>query len=1019
MNLHKIALALFLGAASMAASAADNSTSQSPDASGSLSLANHKKEHESLRIVEPKTGKLIAGKITVKAEVSVGDGIRPESLRITLNGKNITRHAQKENCGPYACRWTMELSKADRLLSGQNRLIAAGRGRDNSIKLATSRFDYSAGLGSGESLPNYLPPSVGLSVNPGGAQPWVTMTTGTPANLQDNLDPTQYSLPYRDTTFPKASDTPCTSPYQIVLLNRRTPAVEDGYYCDDSAAAVKTRLAGLTKGAEIVLVGTTLNHNADAGLDTTSIGGTNYSSYPASWQPQGYAAIGVSGAAPGSAYESYYLPGDVGKAYQTNPFANGLLAMDLNGNYNFHAGNNIQFEIYPNNPSSGTTNVFVAEGKTIHGWNPPAGSNGFWLLVLDRVTSLPIDATNASGSPCQPFSAAQTCGTFYPTGSSDSAVASQAVSNLSAALYQTTSRQLVVLTTVGQPFQNASTQASGLGVTVSMLGGPALTLQSLATPTSTYTLVAPGVQTHGGGIPAWTSPFTQGVVNSSSVFTQQGQTGFVRGVMARDTNGLYFPSVVSQEDGKMNGEGAQSLSIDYDFYTISTQAPVDWPLTDTPGHIAAYHWASQHFLGYELGITGQYQADVRWYYEEPDQISSIAAKNTDFDCPVNPNVPNCKYPGDGNGFTQQDLADANAQLYTEVTALKTANAYLGDDGINGVISGKYGNAVSDVVIEATYEVLKDQTMAVSSNTPVVGAMFDWMNLLAGLTSIAGAALGPADIPLVAATVGVTSGALWSGSALGPWAPGDPATPPNYESTFDTTLGNMENNASSYELNMQTSYGSALNNIYSDWGKLSAVGAKTADSSSGWQFDNNLTPIAMSTNLQAAVRRSIYLQLLPQFYQLDYYSQQPVSSHSQLGLFSSWEDDPHAGVINQCRATYPSTNEYASRTYFSNSNPDKYDLYVMGGAINNQGQGTVSESLPSDSLLNIVFGNDPGDADTPSGLNIPLDLMYDPFVMVARPGPNNGSFVNAGIYPCYKPGCSDHTEYASQSSCINP
>ena len=92
---------------------------------------------------------------------------------------------------------------------------------------------------------------------------------------------------------------------------------------------------------------------------------------------------------------------------------------------------------------------------------------------------------------------------------------------------------------------------------------------------------------------------------------------------------------------------------------------------------------------------------------------------------------------------------------------------------------------------------------------------------------------------------------------------------------------------------------------------------------------------------------------------------------------------------------------------------------MGGAINNQGQGTVSESLPSDLLLNIVFGNDPGDADTPSGLNIPLDLMYDPFVMVARPGPNNGSFVNAGIYPCYKPGCSDHTEYAYQSSCINP
>ena len=40
-----------------------------------------------------------------------------------------------------------------------------------------------------------------------------------------------------------------------------------------------------------------------------------------------------------------------------------------------------------------------------------------------------------------------------------------------------------------------------------------------------------------------------------------------------------------------------SVSIDYDFYSISTQAPIDWPLTDTPGHIAAYHYASQQFLG--------------------------------------------------------------------------------------------------------------------------------------------------------------------------------------------------------------------------------------------------------------------------------------------------------------------------------------------------------------------------------------------------------------------------------------
>ncbi|MGA8236527.1 MAG: hypothetical protein WB918_08410, partial [Candidatus Sulfotelmatobacter sp.] len=113
MKLHKIALAVFLGAASMAASAADNSTSQSPDAPVGLSSAqNARKRSDALQIVEPKYGNIITDKTTVKAVVRVGNGIRPKSLRIKLNGKNITRHAKQEDCGPQACRWTVELTKA-------------------------------------------------------------------------------------------------------------------------------------------------------------------------------------------------------------------------------------------------------------------------------------------------------------------------------------------------------------------------------------------------------------------------------------------------------------------------------------------------------------------------------------------------------------------------------------------------------------------------------------------------------------------------------------------------------------------------------------------------------------------------------------------------------------------------------------------------------------------------------------------------------------------------------------------
>ncbi len=399
--------------------------------------------------------------------------------------------------------------------------------------------------------------------------------------------------------------------------------------------------------------------------------------YPNSWQPMGYAAIGVSGAAPGSAYESYYISTDVGKAYQTNPSANGLLAADQNGNYNFHAGNNVQFEVYPNNPEAGASLVRTSlpTGETSTWFNPPGPEpNGFWLLTLDRVTLLPVDFNQGL---CGVGGSAN-CGQFFPTGSTDPNVAAQAASALGLALIQPTNRQLIVLTTLGQPFQSGTNGAGYAGV-VQLLGGSGYTLPTLTTSTSTYTLISPGFQPAQLPLKLFT-PFSKGVVNSSSAFSQQGQTGIVRGVMAPDNSSLYFPTVVSQEDGKMNGDGASSVSIDYDFYTISSQPRVDWALTDTPGHMAAYHWASQRFLDYHYGTSNPpdpLSADVRYWYSSPTRNSDMATHNTDFLCPNTVTNSPCNYPGDGLGFTEQDLADVDTELYNEVTWLHDSDLYLG------------------------------------------------------------------------------------------------------------------------------------------------------------------------------------------------------------------------------------------------------------------------------------------------------------------------------------------------------
>jgi len=992
----------------MAASAADNT-------------ATKKGSPQWLRILQPKVGEVISGKTTVNAVLNMGDAIPRKSLRVTLNGKDVTSGLRRGVCRREACYWTVELTSDGGLRGGDNRLLAFALAPDHSTKTAQTDFNYDYGLQVGQNLPNWMSPSVGLSLNPGGAQPWVTLTTGFPAGVQDDLDPSQYRLPSRDTTFPTANQTACTSRYQVVVLNRVNPAQEDGYLCPADAGTLKSDLAGLTKGTEIVLVGTTEYNNADSGLDTTGIGGTNYSSYPSAWQPQGYAAIGVSGAAPGSAYESYYLASDVGQAYQTNPFANGLLVKDQYANYNFHAGNLVQFEVYPNNPLYGTSSVFTSSSPAQFAWVPPVGSsNGFWLLTLDRVTLLPIDLNQGATPDCN--LQAVVCGQFFQTGTTDFDNAAKAASDLGQALLKPTDRQLIVLTTIGQPFQPGTNGNGYLGA-VQLLGGAGYTFPSLTTYASTYTLIAPGLNSKSGVFPPIPlSPFSRGVVNSSSAFSNQGQTGIVRGVMAPDNNSLYFPAVTSQEDGKMNGDGATSLSVNYDFYSISSKMPVDWPLNDTAGHVAAYHWASQQFLDYHYppppnSSIDPLSADLRSWYTSPSRNSDMATYFNDFHCPSS-NSTVCNYPGDASGFTEQDLADVNAELYQELAGLHETDLYLGDgpNAIGGLIKSS-DNSVSGQVINATYEVLNNQVMPVTASTSVGASSYDWMNLLAGITSIAAAGLGPLDVPVVAAAVGITSGALWTGSAMAPWATNDPATPPNYESAYDTTLGQLSESATTYSENLQASYDTSLDNIYSDWGRLSATWARTSNSASGWYFDSYVTADRVGGILQGGVRRSLYTQLLPKFYYLDSYQQQPVTNLDKIGMFYAHWVTPNDFWACQCNSSYSSSvlsNTNLHRVFNSPGTTGNTDMYVLGGSIANQGTTNVDESFPSDSLQAILFGS--GDAD----LNIPPSLIYETIgFLTGRPGgPSMGTY--GGVHQCYKPGCKDFgLADPSGSSCIAP
>jgi hypothetical protein len=158
---------------------------------------------------------------------------------------------------------------------------------------------------------------------------------------------------------------------------------------------------------------------------------------------------------------------------------------------------------------------------------------------------------------------------------------------------------------------------------------------------------------------------------------------------------------------------------------------------------------------------------------------------------------------------------------------------------------------------------------------------------------------------------------------------------------------------------------------------------------------------------------VYAQLVPQFYGLDTYQQQPVLTLDNLGMFESFLD-PQYNYANSCHASYPSSVVSDGNLYQifpSFGNPGKTDIYVLGGTIDYQGTEYVTESFPTDSLVNIMFGANSGQ------LNIPQGLVFGTVAIRQRQGPTMGTY--NGIYQCYKPGCQDVTSSSSQSSCIGP
>ena len=600
---------------------------------------------QSIRVISPIAGEKLVSNFSISIQLPASIDI--QTFQAKINGQDLSELFTRERNPWRHCPASMQclmsslIGSSEGLRNGSNLLIVSAGTRKGSSQMER---DWAAA--PGDTATPYIPPAVGFTVpNPGGTGPMIQIgKTPLPAN-----------------NF-------CSKAMQVLVLNRSNLTQTD-YQCFDDSTSLKTYLKTLNND-QLVMAGTTGSHHAPSALDTTPIGGTDYTKVSSDLYPQGYMIVGAGAASPNQASENYWVPTSAKAPFAYAPFLGGLLAKDENGYYNFHPSDNRLFIVSPDDAIYNNSSAVTIGDQVYTSPQPSAGQEGFWVLTVDRMLLQPIDSNMEGGSTCVYGAALNTgtCGSFFPTGASDFATAAKAMNELTAALTNVSPRNLVFLTSVGSPLAYLPT--AGLGKAVATLGGSDYLLTHLPAGHN-YVLI-------GSTDSGFSQALTGKAVISSNYYVQQNQTGYVRGLLTRGLDSLFAPGPYSQESAAQNQKGQ---GFNYEFQQVALAAPVDWPLTDTVGHINAYQALSQALTStYFQGATGDYLNDIRFYYLG-SQTATLLQKAAGRDPKTFP------YPGDGHGFSSQDWTDATNQISTEINYLRQADSFLGVNGVQGAIAG--------------------------------------------------------------------------------------------------------------------------------------------------------------------------------------------------------------------------------------------------------------------------------------------------------------------------------------------
>ncbi len=237
--------------------------------------------------------------------------------------------------------------------------------------------------------------------------------------------------------------------------------------------------------------------------------------------------------------------------------------------------------------------------------------------------------------------------------------------------------------------------------------------------------------------------------------------------------------------------------------------------------------------------------------------------------------------------------------------------------------------------------------------------------LSGILNLTGGivALGSV-VPGFGQIFGVVGGALRVGAAAVALS-SNGSDIPSPAVAFDDSLSNIAQQYTTYAGNLTAGFDKAVDNIQSDSGKLSTIGALTSDTDSAWNFPSQISADQLQGPLVDGAARSLWLDIVPQQFGIRYIS----------GGYSSNAGDYGGYGYHGCVATYPKVNAAVYGSYLTIPNPypsqgPSWDVYVFADnptpTSNDQAVSvTLAEQLTTAGVSSNGSNN----------LNLPAMLLY--------------------------------------------